>query len=1385
MRRTIFFLTVLATAIAVNAQKADVEVKTGQFSPDWESLDSWQCPEWFKDAKFGIWAHWGPQCHAEDGDWYARFMYYEGSGQNQWHYDHFGDPAIFGFKDLCNDWKAQNWDPEKLVSLYKSVGARYFMALGNHHDNFDLWDSPYQEWNSVNIGPKKDIIKGWSNACKKAGIPLGISIHASHAWTWFEPSTEYDGNLTKEDGYKLDENGNEYWWKGLDPQELYAQRHDHSTGWDESGNIHNQWEWGNGASQPSDAYKQKFQNRVLELIDDYNPDMIYFDDTAMPFYGCDEEIGKNILAHYYNTSAEQNGNTPNVVVTGKQLTKDQKKHMMWDVERGIPDAIQEDYWQTCTCLGNWHYEQGVYNNNSYKSAQQVVNMLADIVSKNGNMLLSVPVKSDGTIDDKEEAILAQIKAWMDINSVSVYGTRTWKTFGEGPLAESAHVLSGQGFNEGNNYSSKDVAYCQRNDTLFATIMRWPASDTFKFKSLGLGSEYYSGKVKSVKLLGYGEVEFQLAVDGLIVALPETHPNELGPVFQIVFDEDSSSDISLAEVIEAYEAKVVEMFAQSSYNTGKFSKNAVKEFKQKLEDAKQYVNESEANQKVMIATLGEAYNDLIKNGINKAGAPEGNALEDQTIMQLVEASNFSASEIGTRFGTPQYWTVENFTVPVNTGAGVKNGIDAYPGYNTLCLGVWSGEDVEPYTSDITNARIYRKIHLDAGRYYFGAKYEANYNVSDNAFIFAADKVLATEQVEEQSIAYARINEANGVGGFYGIQFTINEEQDVVIGFQANMADGSNQQEFRVKEITFLYYGDMNFDALDNLVLTADQIMSEATVNSNTGFYKKEAVEKLQAAMDAAQEIDPDSSYEEFMEAYNALQAAIKDFQENGKNVGGAPIETGCEDITIEKLHEAKDFARTPETDDGDRFGAPLYWTVENFGFDDEAGIDSNPGYDCLHLEVWWNNSAFPEHGYDIENVRLYQTVDLPAGRYFFGGAYPTAEANEELYIFASEEIVNTDEISTKSIAYEKVNLAPAGDSFRGIYFTLEEAKTIHLGWQADFSDVSTNNLRCKAVKLLYYGELSYEKLQGLIENIEEKAQAMKVNENTGFYSKDAYETLQAAIETARQVSSSADYDTISDAYNALNDAFTLFEEQGKNPGGQPSKLNATDVTEQYLVEASEFSRLDPSVTTRFATPKYWTVENFQIPNGGDGVKNGIDKYPGYDCLSIGIWDDLGNNEDGDASSARVYRTVHLDAGKYYFGATYNTTYNLSNQAYIFAADEVMPTDEIPTNSIAYYPINKAADNDGLFHGINFTLTESQDVVLGFQVNLKVGSGEQEFRARQVLLYSYSAADGIEDMAIDVNGGQTIFNNGIFNLAGQKVDTNYKGIIIVNGKKYLNK
>ena len=522
-------------ALPMQAQtRPDVAIEPGPFQPSWQSLEQWECPAWFSDAKFGIWAHWGPQCQAESGDWYGRGMYQEGSWQYKYHVEHYGSPAQFGMKDLCHAWKAERWDPDALIKLYKSVGAQFFFTLGQHHDNFDLWDSPYQEWNSVRIGPKRDIVGEWARACKKYKLPLGVSIHGAHAWTWFEPAQKFDGNLSKADGYQPNPDGTEKWWKGLDPQELYAQRHEHSRGWENTGSMQGQWDWQNGASLPSEAFKRKLQNRVLELINDYDPQILYFDDTVFPFYGCDDQVGLNILAHFYNHSANRHHGHQQVVATGKVLKDEHKRVMMWDVERGVPDRIQPEPWQTCTCIGSWHYDRGIYNRNGYKSAARVVHMLVDVASKNGCLLLSVPVRADGTIDEKEVAILHDLKAWMDVNKESIFGTRPWTTFGEGPLAEAANPLKDQGFNENIKYTSADIRFNVKKHTVYATLMGWPSNNTTTIKSFATASPHLKGqRVRSVKLLGYGKVSYTVGADGLHVNLPAARPGgNIAPVLAV-------------------------------------------------------------------------------------------------------------------------------------------------------------------------------------------------------------------------------------------------------------------------------------------------------------------------------------------------------------------------------------------------------------------------------------------------------------------------------------------------------------------------------------------------------------------------------------------------------------------------------------------------------------------------------------------------------------------------------------------------------------------------------------------------------------------------------------------------------------------------------------
>lgn len=509
------------------------QVATGKFKPTWESLQQYKSPEWFRNAKFGIWAHWGPQCQAEQGDWYARGLYEENSDYYKWHVAHYGHPSKVGFKDVIHDWKAQNWDPEKLVKLYKRAGAQYFFAMANHHDNLDLWDSKYQEWNSVRVGPQKDIVAGWARAAKKYGLPFGLSVHASRPWTWYEfaqgadkkgefADVPYDGKLTKADGKGT-------WWEGLDPQELYAQNHERSKG----GDFGKQWNWGDGASLPSQAYCDKFYNRTIDLINKFNPDLLYFDDTALPLYPI-SDAGLKIAAHYYNHNMASHKGKLEAVMFGKVLTEDQKKCMVWDVERGAPDNIQSDTWQTCTCIGSWHYSRSLYENGSYKSATSVIHTLVDIVSKNGNLLLNIPVRGDGTIDDKEVTVLEDIAAWMDINKESIFDTRPWKLYGEGPAADVSNPINEQGFNEGKiQYSAKDIRYNQKEDVLYATVMGTP-TENILLKSLAKKGGTVT--IKKIELLGSKEkISWRQEADSLVIIKPKSIPNNIAIVFKIAME----------------------------------------------------------------------------------------------------------------------------------------------------------------------------------------------------------------------------------------------------------------------------------------------------------------------------------------------------------------------------------------------------------------------------------------------------------------------------------------------------------------------------------------------------------------------------------------------------------------------------------------------------------------------------------------------------------------------------------------------------------------------------------------------------------------------------------------------------------------------------------
>ena len=512
-------------------------VADGKFQPTWESLKQYKTPDWFRDAKFGIWAHWGPQCQPERGDWYARQMYSEGHWQYQDHLSRYGHPSKHGFKDVIHAWKAEEWDPDELLSLYKRAGAEYFIALANHHDNFDNYASKYQSWNSVNLGPKKDLIAGWAKAARSNGMKFGVSVHAAHAWSWFETAqgsdgegalagVSYDGKLSKADGKGT-------WWDGFDPQDLYAQNHSPSQDFQNLVSLHSRWNWDSGVTLPDQEYCERFYNRTADLINKYRPELIYFDDTALPLWPV-SDAGLKIATHFYNSSNKWRGNKDCGVLFAKVLDADQRQCMAWDIERGSSNEIEPHPWQTDTCIGSWHYDQGIFDRHEYKSAKTVVHMLVDIVSKNGNLLLSVPLKGDGTLDADEIAIIEGIGKWMQVNKEAIHGTRPWKVFGEGPQMATAASLTAQGFNEGKakSFTAEDVRFTSRGETLYAIVMGAPNAAVC-INTLGTNAKLLNKVIAEIRMLGSEEkLKWLQTADNLEIEKPQDQPSDIAIVFKI-------------------------------------------------------------------------------------------------------------------------------------------------------------------------------------------------------------------------------------------------------------------------------------------------------------------------------------------------------------------------------------------------------------------------------------------------------------------------------------------------------------------------------------------------------------------------------------------------------------------------------------------------------------------------------------------------------------------------------------------------------------------------------------------------------------------------------------------------------------------------------------
>jgi alpha-L-fucosidase len=475
-----------------------LDLARGPFSASVSSLETYRTPDWFRDAKFGIWSHWGPQAVPGQGDWYARFLYVPGHP----HYDHhlktYGHPSEVGYKDIIPLWKAERFDPEALMSKYAAAGAKYFVSMGCHHDNFDLWNSKHHRWNAVEMGPKRDIVGAWKAAAKKHGLRFGVSEHLGASYNWWYPNHQFDQFWGKM--------GTDY--DGADPRyaDLYHDNRDEPY----RGNAQTWY-------TKNPKYHRIWFQRIRDLIDSYQPDLLY-SDGGIPF----GEIGRTIVAHLYNSSIARRGKLEAVYAhksggSGEFLPK----AGVMDVERGVLEGINPLPWQTDTSNGDWFYNV----NDRFKTTAQVIGMLADIVAKNGNLLMNVVQHPDGSLAPQSEELLAGLATWMKLNSEAIHGSRPWKLYGEGPTNTKAGS-----FAESGDYTAEDIRFTAKKGALYAIFLGWPQGES---AIRSLGSNVSSGaEIERVDLLGGPTLKFRREADALRLTLPSAARGALMPVVRI-------------------------------------------------------------------------------------------------------------------------------------------------------------------------------------------------------------------------------------------------------------------------------------------------------------------------------------------------------------------------------------------------------------------------------------------------------------------------------------------------------------------------------------------------------------------------------------------------------------------------------------------------------------------------------------------------------------------------------------------------------------------------------------------------------------------------------------------------------------------------------------
>lgn len=478
------------------------------FEPTWESLHQYRVPTWFKQAKFGIFIHWGLySVPAFDNEWYSRNMYQEGSAAFLHHQQKWGHQSEFGYKDFIPLFKAERFDADAWAALFRKAGARYVVPVAEHHDGFAMYDSQLTPWNAARLGPCRDIIGELADAVRKQDMVFGMSFHRAEHWWFFEGGLKFDSDV------RDPRNASFY-----GPPVPAPQTSNYGSA---------EWTSRDWQPRPDAKFLDDWLARCQELVDRYQPQLFYFDwwieqIVFQPYL-------QKFAAHYYNRAEEWKSvaAAPHGAVLTHKFNTFPDGTAVYDLERGTLNELRPDYWQTDSSVSykSWCYIE----DDEFKSTTTLVHDLIDVVSKNGNFLLNVGPKADGTFPDEVIALLHGIGAWLEVNGEAIYDTHHWHTFGEGVTVQAEGHMRDQ---EHIPFTAQDIRFTVKGDTLYAICMGWPG-DSITIQSLGSGSPVRADEIDQITILGSSEpLTWSQDERGLTIRTPSTRPCDHAYTFKI-------------------------------------------------------------------------------------------------------------------------------------------------------------------------------------------------------------------------------------------------------------------------------------------------------------------------------------------------------------------------------------------------------------------------------------------------------------------------------------------------------------------------------------------------------------------------------------------------------------------------------------------------------------------------------------------------------------------------------------------------------------------------------------------------------------------------------------------------------------------------------------